>query len=76
MNSPRAKPAVPNGRFAARRAFVVQFDAAAADRPSEPISGRVENIATGEQSLFDSLNELENFMRRELRRPGGDGWPN
>lgn len=66
MNSPRAKPAVVNGRFAASRAFVVQFDEDATARPSEPVSGRVENVATGEQALFDSLNDLEHFMRRSL----------
>lgn len=66
MNSPRAKSAVRSGRTAASRAFVVQLDEDVPARLSEPVSGRVENVATGEQSLFDSLNALENFMRRSL----------
>lgn len=66
MNSPRAKSAVRSGRLAARRAFVVQLDEDMPARLTEPVSGRVENIATGEQSLFDSLDDLESFMRRSL----------
>ena len=66
MNSPRAKSAVHHGRLAARRAFVVQLDEEVPARRSEPVTGRVENIATGERSLFDSLDELESFMRRSL----------
>jgi len=66
MNSPRAKAAVLNGRIAASRAFVVQLDEDAPTQLSESLSGRVENVATGERSLFDSLNDLEHFMRRSL----------
>lgn len=66
MNSPRTKPAVRNGRIAANRAFVVQLDEVVITQRSESVSGRVENIATGEQSLFDSLNDLESFMRRSV----------
>lgn len=66
MNSPRAKSAARGSRLAARRAFVVQLDEEVPARRSDPVSGLVENIATGEQSLFDSLDDLESFMRRSL----------
>lgn len=67
MNSPRAKSALRNGRIAASRAFVVQLDEVVPTQRGQPVSGRVENVATGEQSSFDSLNDLESFMRRSAR---------
>lgn len=67
MNSSRAKAAAPSGRMVAGRSFVVQLHENLPARPSEPVSGRVENVATGEQAQFDSLEELDDFMRRSAR---------
>jgi len=66
MNSPHAKASVRSGRLAASRAFVVQLDEDTTTRLSEPVRGRIEHIATGEQCLFDSLGALESFMRRSF----------
>jgi len=63
MNSTLTKA---TGRLAASRAFVVQLDEDMTSRLSEPVRGRIEHIATGEQSLFDSLGSLESFMRKNF----------
>lgn len=64
MNTYRAKTTRPGGRLISRRAFVVQLHEARPAQPSEGVSGRVENIATGENAEFDSLQELDEFMRQ------------
>ena len=64
MNSQRAKATYPRARFAAGRAFVVQLYEAEPAQPAEGVRGRVENVATGENTHFDSLQELGEFMRR------------
>ena len=64
MDYSRAKPLGSGGRIAADRAFVLQLSDAPAALPEGSVSGRVENVATGEHAHFDSLQELEVFLRR------------
>ncbi|MDM4772616.1 hypothetical protein [Solimonas sp. SE-A11] len=68
MNSPRSKTAAFGGRLAAARSFVVQLHEDPPKQASKPVSGRVENVATGEQAQFGSLQELDEFMRRSAAR--------
>lgn len=51
-------------RYTAGRSFVVQLRDALSGAPQGLVSGRVENVATGENAVFDTLQELEAFMRR------------
>ena len=54
---------------AADRAFVVQFMSDDARRAGE-LSGRVEHVASGESTRFDSLEQLADFLVRKLGREG------
>lgn len=68
MNSHRAKAAHPGGRLVAGRAFVVQLYEAQQAQSAEGVCGRVENVATGENAHFESLRELDEFMRQSASR--------
>ncbi len=68
MNSSRAKAPPTGGRINADRSFVVQLHRVSPGQSTEPVSGRVENVATGEHALFDSLQELDRFMRLSASR--------
>ncbi len=68
MNSFRAKAPLTAGRVVADRSFVVQLHRALPAESSEPVSGRVENVATGEHAYFESLQELDDFMRLTASR--------
>jgi hypothetical protein len=51
---------VPGRRIVPERLFVVQLH----DQGQDGLQGQVENVATGEQMRFESLQELDGFMRR------------
>lgn len=53
-------PSAETGQLAPERAFVVQLRAG----ESVQLAGRVENVATGQHQLFDSGEELNEFIRR------------
>lgn len=53
------RPSLP-----ANRAFVVQFALPGAGRPSH--AGRVEHVASGEATQFDSCEQLRRFVVRVL----------
>lgn len=70
MPASRVTPLAPSGRIAAARSFVVQLHPTSPTATDEPISGRVENVATGEYTDFASLDELDQFMRLIAGRSG------
>jgi hypothetical protein len=49
----------------ANRAFVVQFQGAAAGQAA-PIVGRVEHLTSGHRVRFQSWEELQRFIEQEL----------
>lgn len=61
MDYSRARPLGSSGRMAPERAFVLQLNHAPAGKA---VSGRVESVATGEHAQFETLQELEAFLKR------------
>jgi hypothetical protein len=59
-NRPALGPAFPQ-----RNAFVLQFAAETGPRPG-PVRGRIQHVTSGEQSAFESLDELWGFVSRVL----------
>ena len=68
MPASRVTPLAPSGRIAAARSFVVQLHPLSSASSEQPMRGRVENVATGEYADFDSLLELDQFMRQSAGR--------
>jgi len=58
----------------ANRAFVVQFQGAAAGQTA-PITGRVEHITSARRARFQSWEELQRFIEQELARVGAASSP-
>lgn len=52
----------PGRRIVPELLFVVQLHSK--DQGVDRLFGQVENVATGEQMRFESLQELDGFMRR------------
>lgn len=69
MNHSRKRPAASGGRPVAHRSFVVQLNEPQPVRPGGAVCGRVEKVATGEHAQFDTLQELDAFLRRSAGRP-------
>jgi hypothetical protein len=67
MSSASTRSSFDPGRLIAERAFVVQLSGEHAPERSQDLSGRAENVATGEHVDFDSVQELEAFLRRAGR---------
>lgn len=76
-DSPNHSAAPGGPSFPRRKAFVVQFTAEAGPR-SGLFHGRVEHVASGDQTLFRSPDELWGFVRSLMTEPAEQDpaqWP-